>query len=124
MGEYADMLLDGSHDEWTGEYIGEAVGYPRSRDPNHYSNQKRKRSKRNLKHAMKGSSIGGLHLVGKLVDVSHNNKEFVQLKILDYSGKRGKKRYTVKSDELLFKVKFNQLSNINKNENNKTNKTL
>jgi len=41
MGEYADMLLDGSCDEWTGEYIGPAVGYPRSLDPAHYSNKRR-----------------------------------------------------------------------------------
>jgi len=40
MGEYAEMLLDGSCDEWTGEYIGPAVGYPRSLDPDHYSNEK------------------------------------------------------------------------------------
>jgi hypothetical protein len=43
MGEYAEMLLDGSCDEWTGEYIGPAVGYPRSLDPDHYSNQQNKR---------------------------------------------------------------------------------
>lgn len=37
MGEYADMLLDGSHDEQTGEYIGEVVGYPRTRQPGYYN---------------------------------------------------------------------------------------
>lgn len=30
MGEIADMILDGILDEQTGEYLGEAVGYPRS----------------------------------------------------------------------------------------------
>ena len=30
MGEIADMILDGILDEQTGEYIGEAVGYPRT----------------------------------------------------------------------------------------------
>lgn len=29
MGEIADMMLDGTLDEYTGEYIGPAVGYPR-----------------------------------------------------------------------------------------------
>ena len=30
MGEIVDMILDGILDEQTGEYIGEAVGYPRT----------------------------------------------------------------------------------------------
>ena len=30
MGEYADMLIGGTCDMYTGEYIGEAVGYPRT----------------------------------------------------------------------------------------------
>jgi hypothetical protein len=29
MGEITEMMLDGTLDEQTGEYIGEAVGYPR-----------------------------------------------------------------------------------------------
>lgn len=42
MGEIADMMLDGILDEWTGEYIGPIVGHPRSRDPEHWSNQNKK----------------------------------------------------------------------------------
>ena len=30
MGDIADMILDGILDEQTGEYIGEACGYPRT----------------------------------------------------------------------------------------------
>lgn len=30
MGDIADMLIDGTCDMYTGEYIGEAVGYPRT----------------------------------------------------------------------------------------------
>jgi len=30
MGEYADMLIDGTCDFYTGEYIGEGPGYPRT----------------------------------------------------------------------------------------------
>lgn len=30
MGEYADMLLDGTCDYLTGEYIGDPCGYPRT----------------------------------------------------------------------------------------------
>lgn len=30
MGEIAEMMLDGTLDQYTGEYIGPAVGYPRS----------------------------------------------------------------------------------------------
>lgn len=42
MGEIAESLLNGEFDEWTGEYIGPPVGYPRSLDPDHYSNYKNK----------------------------------------------------------------------------------
>jgi hypothetical protein len=41
MGDIADMMLDGTLDEVTGEYLGEGPGYPRSNDPGHYSNDKR-----------------------------------------------------------------------------------
>lgn len=31
MGDYAEMTLDGTLDEYTGEYLGDGVGYPRTR---------------------------------------------------------------------------------------------
>lgn len=31
MGEIADMIISGMLDEQTGEYLGEAVGYPRTK---------------------------------------------------------------------------------------------
>ena len=31
MGDYAEMTLDGTLDEYTGEYLGEGAGYPRTR---------------------------------------------------------------------------------------------
>lgn len=34
MGEIAEMMLDGTLDQYTGEYIGEPVGYPRSKHGN------------------------------------------------------------------------------------------
>jgi hypothetical protein len=37
MGDAADMLLDGTCDEQTGEYIGPAVGYPRTMQKGHYN---------------------------------------------------------------------------------------
>lgn len=33
MGDIADMMLDGTLDSMTGEYLGEGPGYPRSMDP-------------------------------------------------------------------------------------------
>lgn len=39
MGDISEMMLEGILDEYTGEYIGPAVGYPRSRDPQHPSNK-------------------------------------------------------------------------------------
>ena len=32
MGDIADMMIDGTFDFETGEYIGEACGYPRTRN--------------------------------------------------------------------------------------------
>lgn len=40
MGEIAEMMLDGTLDEWTGEYLGPGPGFPRSRDPQHPSNMR------------------------------------------------------------------------------------
>lgn len=37
MGDIADMMIDGTLDEQTGEYIGDAVGYPRTRQKGHYN---------------------------------------------------------------------------------------
>jgi len=37
MGEIADMILDGILDEQTGEYIGDAVGYPRTKVKGQYN---------------------------------------------------------------------------------------
>lgn len=37
MGEISEMILDGILDEQTGEYLGEAVGYPRTRKKGHYN---------------------------------------------------------------------------------------
>jgi hypothetical protein len=39
MGDAADMLLDGICDEQTGEYIGPAVGYPRTMEPGNYNTE-------------------------------------------------------------------------------------
>ena len=41
MGEIADMMLDGTLDSQTGEYIGEAVGYPRTLGDTGYKYNKR-----------------------------------------------------------------------------------
>lgn len=32
MGDIADMMIDGILDMYTGEYLGDAVGYPRTRE--------------------------------------------------------------------------------------------
>ena len=37
MGEIADMMLNGTLDGQTGEYIGKAVGYPRTRKKGYYN---------------------------------------------------------------------------------------
>ena len=40
MGEIADMMLDGTLDAITGEYIGGSCGYPRSSEPSFWMNIK------------------------------------------------------------------------------------
>lgn len=47
MGDMADAILDGEFDEWSGEYLGPGVGYPRSNDPDHPSNAWKRRKKHN-----------------------------------------------------------------------------
>lgn len=104
MGEIAEMMLEGILDEQTGEYIGEAVGYPRTRQKGFY-NSIGKKTRRNIKHALKGQSLGGLHLVGKEIETLNNGKCLIKA----YGGKRGKKRYTVideRGNEV--KLKFSQ----------------
>ncbi len=91
MGKYADMLLDGSHDEQTGEYIGEAVGYPRTKQKGFYNSIGKRKPKRNIKHSLKGQSLGGVHLVGKNVTTEKQGNCI----IADFVGKRGKKRYVL-----------------------------
>lgn len=42
MGDIADMMLDGTLDEQTGEYLSDAVGYPRTKVKGHYNTIKHK----------------------------------------------------------------------------------
>ena len=46
MGEISEMMLDGTLDSITGEYLGEPCGYPRSREDGTYWHDQRK-----LRHA-------------------------------------------------------------------------
>lgn len=39
MGDISEMILDGILDQYTGEYLGDAVGYPRSRKDMNYRRQ-------------------------------------------------------------------------------------
>ena len=94
MGDIAGMMLDGILDEQTGEYLGEATGYPRTKEKGHYNTINTK------------PNLGGQHLVGKEIVISKYGK----CTIIACKGKRGKKRYTV-IDEKNNKhiLKFNQL---------------
>ncbi|QOF94257.1 hypothetical protein IFJ82_09865 [Novacetimonas hansenii] len=51
MGEIADMMLDGTLDCMTGEYIGDPCGYPRTfeEDESHATASKRKKRSRKSK---------------------------------------------------------------------------
>lgn len=107
MGEIADMMLDGTLDEQTGEYIGPPVGYPRTRQQGHYNSIKKRKPKRNIKHAMKGESLGGLHLVGRNVNTEKHGKCIIR----GYVGKRGRKRYVIiDKNGTAHKVKFSSMT--------------
>ena len=84
MGEIADMILDGILDEQTGEHIGKAVGYPRTLQKGCYNSIKKR--KPNI-----GENFGGPHLVGKKVSLENVG----ECEIVDYVGKRGRKRYVL-----------------------------
>jgi hypothetical protein len=192
MGEIADMMLDGTLDEQTGEYIGHGPGYPRTRVPGHYNTIGAEFSPRlsiaelkikavrkelailirNTKKAypeenenkivnecrqainkkygdnwrsrglivndtnqwteennpdwwnekaqrilQPGMDLGGEHLIGKLADVVHKGVIYHDCIIVAYTGKRGKKRYTVETpDKEQLQIKFGRLSNFKKQE--------
>lgn len=46
MGEIAEMMLDGTLDSITGEYLGEPCGYPRSREDGTYYSDRSKLQRR------------------------------------------------------------------------------
>jgi hypothetical protein len=111
MGEIADMMLDGILDEQTGEYLGEAVGFPRTAEKGFYNSMNREKKKRNLKNSTGQVMVqqGGSHLVGNTVFVEKYGDCIIQ----DYINKRGKKRkryVVVDKDGQLHKVKFNQFN--------------
>lgn len=91
MGEIAEMIMEGILDEQTGEYIGKAVGYPRTMQPGYYNSVKKRKPKLKNKHAIKSESLGGLHLVGKKATIENVG----ECEIVDYVGKRGRKRYVL-----------------------------
>ena len=98
MGEVAEMILDGILDEQTGEYLGEAVGYPRTMHSKNYQNVKTKPRKK--------VNLGGQHLIGKSFDTKNNG----QCLIKDCLGKRGKRRYVcIDKEGNEHKLKFSQL---------------
>lgn len=57
MGEYAEMLLDGTCDYLTGEYIGEPCGYPRTM---HDSKPRRKTAKQKSQYSEARNDIHSL----------------------------------------------------------------
>ena len=61
-----------------------------------------------------GMDLGGIHLKNRIADVHYKGKIHNDCVILDYSGKRGQKRYTVNINGTEVKIKFKQLDNIKK----------
>jgi hypothetical protein len=59
MGEIAEMMLDGTLDSVTGEYIGESCGFPRTNEPGHYNTIK-KSNKRLFKTYKNCKELNGI----------------------------------------------------------------
>jgi|GEM_PF-2140328 len=110
MSDIADMILVGILDEQTGEYIGEAVGYPRTAQPGFYNSMGRKKTYNNQKAKPKKHkklNLGGTHLIGRNVITEKYGKCI----ILDYVGKRGQKSYIISdSEKNKHKVKFSSMT--------------
>jgi len=102
MGDIADGLINGDFDCFTGEYLGEGHGYPRSHSQPIY--RSKKWHKQNPK--------GGSYLVGRKIDASIGDKT-INCKVLSYhKGKKGS-HYKLEDDEgKLYTVRFNKLLNI------------
>lgn len=47
MGEIADMIIDGTLDMYTGEYLGDPVGYPRTKKKKYFKKKKKTKLKVN-----------------------------------------------------------------------------
>jgi len=119
MGDAADMLLDGTCDEQTGEYIGDAVGYPRTRQRGFYNTMNpkyRKFPKGKKPLRTKTGFPGGQHLIGAVVDIKYRNILYKDKPIKDRitGNKRGTSRYIIIIDNEERKFKFSQLNNIRK----------
>ena len=80
MGEIAEMILEGILDEQTGEYLGKAVGYPRTVQRGFYNSTKRKKFIK-----------GGEYLVGRTVNTLNHGECVVE----HYCRKKGKKKLSV-----------------------------
>lgn len=57
MGQIADMLIDGTLDMYTGEYIGDAVGYPRTSRNNKNTFYKESEAEKNIRKVRKELAI-------------------------------------------------------------------
>ena len=55
MGQIADMLIDGTLDIYTGEYIGDAVGYPRTSKNTKSTFYKETKAEKNIRKVRKGT---------------------------------------------------------------------
>lgn len=90
MGDIADDMINGDFDFYTGEYIGEGHGIPRTHDKSlpwekGKSNSVKKKNTSIPKH-------GGSHLIGRNIYSQKHGHCIIE----DYGGRREKKRYIVR----------------------------
>ena len=76
MGEIADMMLDGTLDYITGEYIGEPCGYPRSNnDDGCWFNFPEDSAKASIIQLCKNVGIRGMKMADQFMLVYRNHKQ-------------------------------------------------
>lgn len=94
MGDIADGLLDGQFDFYTGEYLGQGCGYPRTFDRS-LPWERARSNKPSI-----STDRAGAKLIGCYVDVEFKN-HFTgavfqkRCKVLGYNGKKGQRWYRV-----------------------------
>ncbi len=107
MGDIADMILEGILDEQTGEYLGPAVGYPRTREKGCYNTMGRYKGKgpaqsiKNPQALPSDNPIGGVTHFMKINGIAQNDMGSILTEYCTEKYQMGKRQsYTVRCKKI------------------------